>query len=587
MSEIPSKFYKLCRLCLSASGVRLSIFDDASTQKNYPLKIMTCLSILVSEHDMLPTMICQHCTFKLDMMYEFREASRKSEMILKRYLANSDYGSSDALVSLQEYLNCMEVLSNPPLKSESAGTSSRADREQEIKPDRDIKSECDFKTEKRREEPMEEDEEERSTEMLNGYSDSDSDDEGQLRIAEEENYMPSEVKQEQDDMSDDDSHYEETSHSEIKNEPEHSSSPTSCPKSEANSLLRSLMSGAPHSGRYGTDNDILANRTNFLAHYNSTSNGESRSARGRRKQSCPLRATELAFRSHSQPHTVHNGSLNGKGSVTITPLEPEPELELEPEPEPQPQSQNNISRLLEAASYTERRAAAQRESPIINTDEDIEEVDLDDNAQAWCGTTIFKTNSSGTPRQPSLAKRMDLQCSNCGTRTTTIWRRNPLGEMVCNACGLYFKLHNINRPATMRRDTIHTRRRRPRGDKRTKAGKNNTLPPASTHTSEAGSSGNNSGGNSGSEECDDMLVALRRQIQPHLMLAALQQSTNFQRPTASPPPVVSPVRNFTRETSPNEAPLNLSCGLARMLYESMLRTHASLMGRPRATFDLS
>lgn len=37
-----------------------------------------------------------------------------------------------------------------------------------------------------------------------------------------------------------------------------------------------------------------------------------------------------------------------------------------------------------------------------------------------------------------------------------------LGDMVCNACGLYFKLHGVARPTAMRRDTIHTRRRRPR-----------------------------------------------------------------------------------------------------------------------------
>lgn len=59
----------------------------------------------------------------------------------------------------------------------------------------------------------------------------------------------------------------------------------------------------------------------------------------------------------------------------------------------------------------------------------------------------------------------DMSCTNCGTLTTTIWRRNVRGEMVCNACGLYYKLHGVNRPHSMRRDTIHTRRRRPKGDK--------------------------------------------------------------------------------------------------------------------------
>ncbi|XP_055840000.1 uncharacterized protein LOC129907700 isoform X2 [Episyrphus balteatus] len=62
-----------------------------------------------------------------------------------------------------------------------------------------------------------------------------------------------------------------------------------------------------------------------------------------------------------------------------------------------------------------------------------------------------------------ISSQKDMSCSNCGTLTTTIWRRNVRGEMVCNACGLYFKLHGVNRPHSMRRDTIHTRRRRPKG----------------------------------------------------------------------------------------------------------------------------
>jgi len=32
-----------------------------------------------------------------------------------------------------------------------------------------------------------------------------------------------------------------------------------------------------------------------------------------------------------------------------------------------------------------------------------------------------------------------------------------MGEPVCNACGLYFKLHNVNRPITMKKDSIQVR----------------------------------------------------------------------------------------------------------------------------------
>lgn len=59
-----------------------------------------------------------------------------------------------------------------------------------------------------------------------------------------------------------------------------------------------------------------------------------------------------------------------------------------------------------------------------------------------------------------VSKRAGTQCANCHTSTTTLWRRNANGEPVCNACGLYFKLHNINRPLTMKKDGIQTRNRK-------------------------------------------------------------------------------------------------------------------------------
>ncbi|KAM8916298.1 GATA binding protein 1a [Spinachia spinachia] len=59
-----------------------------------------------------------------------------------------------------------------------------------------------------------------------------------------------------------------------------------------------------------------------------------------------------------------------------------------------------------------------------------------------------------------VSKRAGTVCANCHTSTTTLWRRNANGEPVCNACGLYFKLHNVNRPLAMKKDSIQTRNRK-------------------------------------------------------------------------------------------------------------------------------
>lgn len=52
------------------------------------------------------------------------------------------------------------------------------------------------------------------------------------------------------------------------------------------------------------------------------------------------------------------------------------------------------------------------------------------------------------PPRPSqsAARRAGTCCANCQTTTTTLWRRNANGDPVCNACGLYYKLHNVSRP---------------------------------------------------------------------------------------------------------------------------------------------
>ncbi|CAL1681874.1 unnamed protein product [Lasius platythorax] len=71
------------------------------------------------------------------------------------------------------------------------------------------------------------------------------------------------------------------------------------------------------------------------------------------------------------------------------------------------------------------------------------------------------------PRRLSATRRVGLSCSNCETTMTSLWRRNTHGEPVCNACGLYFKLHGVNRPSTMKKDSIQTRKRKPKGGMKT------------------------------------------------------------------------------------------------------------------------
>lgn len=84
-----------------------------------------------------------------------------------------------------------------------------------------------------------------------------------------------------------------------------------------------------------------------------------------------------------------------------------------------------------------------------------------------CGL-YHKMNGMNRPlikpqRRLSATRRIGLSCSNCHTTTTSLWRRNNLGEPVCNACGLYFKLHGVNRPLAMKKDSIQTRKRKPKG----------------------------------------------------------------------------------------------------------------------------
>jgi hypothetical protein len=70
-------------------------------------------------------------------------------------------------------------------------------------------------------------------------------------------------------------------------------------------------------------------------------------------------------------------------------------------------------------------------------------------------TNKYKKTAKNAKRQASQS----TQCYNCHTTTTPLWRRDPQGHPLCNACGLFLKLHGAVRPLSLKTDVIKKRNR--------------------------------------------------------------------------------------------------------------------------------
>ncbi|KII90088.1 hypothetical protein PLICRDRAFT_174876 [Plicaturopsis crispa FD-325 SS-3] len=75
--------------------------------------------------------------------------------------------------------------------------------------------------------------------------------------------------------------------------------------------------------------------------------------------------------------------------------------------------------------------------------------------------SMRNTHGEGRAQAAPRQEAVDVmaQCYNCHTTATPLWRKDDEGKTVCNACGLYYKLHGSARPISMKSDVIRKRSR--------------------------------------------------------------------------------------------------------------------------------
>ncbi|WFD41488.1 Sodium- and chloride-dependent GABA transporter 1 [Malassezia psittaci] len=125
-----------------------------------------------------------------------------------------------------------------------------------------------------------------------------------------------------------------------------------------------------------------------------------------------------------------------------------------PLPDPSPTLSNSIP----PSSYSETSdrplSYAQTPSPQKGTapvtPPGIQGTSVSNSSNAAASSANANTNeSSATP----------IVCSNCQTTKTPLWRRDNEGNALCNACGLFQRLHGVMRPLSLKTDVIKKRNR--------------------------------------------------------------------------------------------------------------------------------
>ena len=93
---------------------------------------------------------------------------------------------------------------------------------------------------------------------------------------------------------------------------------------------------------------------------------------------------------------------------------------------------------------------------------------------------VSTSPSASAPNQSSSGNNVQTGptiCQNCQTSTTPLWRRDESGQILCNACGLFLKLHGRPRPISLKTNIIKSRNRARNGSSQSKRKQNQSPIP--------------------------------------------------------------------------------------------------------------
>ncbi|KAI8337268.1 hypothetical protein BC941DRAFT_502720 [Chlamydoabsidia padenii] len=170
---------------------------------------------------------------------------------------------------------------------------------------------------------------------------------------------------------------------------------------------------------------------------------------------------------HPDPSTIHAGAMSfedllkvyatkqGTGQQKSTSPSP-------PSPSPlSPQQQQHIGKVNNAGSFASfRNIPTNGHSSMLVSHSSSDQTSKTDSHHSL--------SPSSSPQQQTVSTKKDedkkggaggTKCTNCATTTTPLWRRNPEGQPLCNACGLFLKLHGVVRPLSLKTDVIKKRNR--------------------------------------------------------------------------------------------------------------------------------